>query len=286
MPHALKNIVQLKLPNVVFMNGYPLLVTEYPDLPHRYGGRPSNRTRFCHTQHIDWNYRNFGSNRNSTKGNDRFFRAFIRAVQDGLPVECVVLDRGPDSDVVRDMIEAGGVSHTVTWKPHLTRDELHREMVESDVVVSFFSHGGIGSIAMEAMSMRLPVLHYANRTYFDMMYGGNMPPVVNCRTENEIYEKIKWCCYSGQLRELGERGFEWVQEHVAPENSLTTFLYYYSLLTGDERIEFGPHIGDMEAHVRSVLEGSYDPLAGISKKPTKPLASQDRSGPATPFTSL
>ena len=182
----------------------------------------------------------------------------------GYNIECVMLYRGADRDVAKEMVLRAGIASSMYWKPHLSRDELYREILDSDVVVNMFAHGGAGGISFEAMALGRPVMQYANPTYFDLMYGGSMPPFINCRTEQEIYEKIVWCCETDELNELAEEGVKWVWQHIDPEKALTTFLFYYSLLTGEKRLDFGPHIPDMQAHVEKVLTGAYDPFVSLS----------------------
>lgn len=264
MPHSLQNLMKLKVRNVVFMNGYPLIVHKPSTQKKRTPNKPkTGTTRFFHVSHLDWNYSNFAPGRNSSKGNDKFLIAFIRAVQAGLDVECVVLHRGADKDIAKQMFVRAGVENAVVWKEHLSRNELHEQMLDADVVVNMFAHGGIGSISVEAMSLGIPLMQYVNPVYFDMMYGGVMPPVVNCRTVEEIYEKIAWCCETEDLDRLGEDGRQWVDRHVAPEQSLTTFLFYFCLLTGEKRLDFGPYLKEMDDHVAAVQAGTYDPYAMI-----------------------
>lgn len=248
LPHGLKNIVELKLRNVVFMNGFPYLVPKASvdeiRLPH------AKRIRFFHCSHLDWNLTNFSKTRNSTKGNDKFIRAFIRAHQEGFPIELWILDRGADRAIARDMFIKAGVD--VHWLPNLTREELYKQINLADIVVNMFAHGGAGGISFEALALGRPVMQYANPTYFQLMYGGSMPPFVNCHTEKEIYRKIIWCCETEELSQIAAVGKQWVADFVAPEKALTKFLFYFSVLTGDARINFGDFIEEMKQHVEKV----------------------------------
>lgn len=263
LPHALQNIFSLKLSNVVFMRGFPYM---QPEVTQSTTALPqAQKVRFLHCSHLDWNYTNFSPSRNSTKGNDKFLRAFIRAVKAGLPIHLVILDRGADREVARKMLAAAGVESQVEWLEHLDRQELFAQIQAADIVVNMFGHGGAGSISFEALALGRPVLQYANPTFFNLMYAGNMPPFLNARTEEEIYEKISWACSTDQLTQIAEEGKEWVAKYMSPRSALQQFLFYYSLLTGEKAMDFGPFIEETEAHIQAVLSGAYDPLASLSE---------------------
>ena len=268
-PHTLQNLIKYRIPNIVFMHGFPFLV---PDLdagawqgyePYQ-PPAPDETLRLFHCSNIDWNYSSFSRQRNSTKGNDKFIRAFVRAVQQGLDIHLRILDRGVDRGVAREMFRHAGVESHVTWIGHLGRDELYKEIKKSHVVVNMFAHGGAGGISFESLALGRPLMQYANPTYFQLMYGGAIPPFVDCFTEEEIHERLIWCRETDQLPVLAREGRAWVERHIAPENSMTGFRFYYSLITGDHKIDCGTHIQEMEDFANSVESGSYDPLAGLA----------------------
>ena len=181
----------------------------------------------------------------------------------GYDIKLTALDRGPDRTVARQMFERAGVAERVTWKSGLSREELYAEARAAHVVVNMFAHGGAGGISYECLGLGMPVMQYANPAYFNLMYR-SAPPFLNCRTEQEIFDKIVSCTQTDQLPEISAAGRDWVRKYIAPENALAGFLFYYSLLTGDLRFDPGPHIADMRGHVKSVLSGQYDPFACLT----------------------
>ena len=120
LPHALDNIIRLKVQNVVFMNGFPFLMPDPEEEFHYRPPRPGEPVRLFHCSNFDWNYGDFGAHRNSTKGNDKFIRAFARAVKAGCDIELTTLDRGPDREVAKAMFERAGVNGRVRWMGHLS----------------------------------------------------------------------------------------------------------------------------------------------------------------------
>lgn len=268
LPHALKNAIELRLSNVVFMNGFPYILPtgvvntlKTEELKRK---RVKNTAlHLFHCSNLDWGFTNFNPSRNSTKGNQKFLRAYIQAVQSGLNVELVILDRGPDRKVAKEMLARARVDQTVSWRENMTREELYDEMLKADVVINMFAHGGAGGISFEAMALGTPVMQHADENYFRLLFGGNPPPIINCRTEEQILEKLVWCENTNQLSDIGRQSQEWVSEHVDPDKALTKFLFYYSLLTGDINIDLGTHIMDTETHVANMLAGKYDPFENL-----------------------
>ena len=163
---------------------------------------------------------------------------FAHAVKDGLDACCVILDRGPDKDVAKELIHNLGVEGRFIWKPHLTRDKLLNEFRKADVVVDQFDVGGHGGIAMEAMSMGKPVMIYLQKNCMNLHYA-EQPPVLNCHTEDEIYEQIMKSRDRIHLQNLGKKAKEWVYKYHYWETCLDQFLLYYTLLTGHRVVDYG-----------------------------------------------
>lgn len=264
LPHALKNCVDLKLRNVVFMKGFPFLVPQIEKSDAYCGPKPGEPLRLFHCSNFDWNLTDFGLQRNSIKGNDKFLRAFIRAIKEGLDLRLTVLDRGADRLVAKEMLERGGVLDRVEWRGHLSRDELYEEIRRCHLVANMFAHGGAGGISFESMALGRPVLQYANPTYFNLMYGTTDTPFISCRTEDEILDALRRLSTGAGLAEAAEKGQAWIGQYIDPDKALEKFRFYYTLLTGDERyFDYGPHFADSKRHAEAVAAGNYDPFAGL-----------------------
>lgn len=232
-PHILKNILRYKIRNIAFLR-HPYLLPD-PKQVRLEEGRP---LRFFHPSHLDFKVNDNGRHRNSSKGNDRFLRAFLRALDAGLDAECLMLDRGPDRVFARQMIEASPHAERFTWLPHLKREQFFERMASSDVVVDQFDVGGLGGIAVEAMALGKPVLLYLDKACLPIVYP-ELPPVLNAFTEDEIYEQIKANSNRAELALMGQSAIEWVQRNHSWETCLDPLLFYYALLTGHEAVDYG-----------------------------------------------
>jgi glycosyltransferase involved in cell wall biosynthesis len=237
-PYALKNINSLKVPNVVFMRIPWILLDEVASDKNGNNNNENKPLRFFHASHLDWKVNDPGAHRNSSKGNDRFIKAFARAIKDGLDAYCVILDRGPDRNVAKELIRNLEVEDRFIWKPHLPRDELVDEFRNADVAVDQFDVGGFGGVAIEPMSLGKPVITYINENCSKLLYV-EPPPVLNCHTEDEIYEQIMKCRDRIYLQNMGKQAKEWIYKYHHWENCLDQFLFYYTLLTGHRVLDYG-----------------------------------------------
>ncbi|MGV8124464.1 MAG: glycosyltransferase [Candidatus Xenobiia bacterium LiM19] len=228
-PVAVKNVLRLRVPRVIFYR-IPYYTVESPKSSFPKGPEQDTCV-FLHASNLDWGVKDAAPNRQSTKGNDRFIRAFARAVNEGLKACCVMLDRGPDREEARQLIQSLGVAAHFQWKGHLSRDELMEEYMRADVVVDQFDVGCFGGIAIEAMALGKPVMVAVESSSVSLLFP-EMPPVLNCRTEDEIYREIMRCRDPETVQILAVKGKEWVDRHYNPDTYLSQFLFYYSLLTG------------------------------------------------------
>jgi glycosyltransferase involved in cell wall biosynthesis len=167
---------------------------------------------FFHPSNLDWGVNDSNLNRNSTKGNDRFLKAFIRALGSGLKARCILLDRGPDAKEAKKIINESGYASSFEFLSTLTPHELKNVFIMSDMVVDQFDVGGLGGIACEAMAQAKPVMIYIDKNCWPLVYDEE-PPVINCHTEDEIYNAILEWSDKKKLQDLGEKAEKWVRKY-------------------------------------------------------------------------
>lgn len=261
LPHAIANIIKYKIPNVVFTNGFPFLYqNEFQKNLEIY--KQKKPLTLFHCSHFDWNYTDFKAARNSIKKNDVFIYALIKALRNDINFECVLLERGPDWRIAKEMIKKAGFEkdRRITWKPHLTREELYKEILESDIVVNMFGHGGAGGISFESLALGTPVMQRAHRSYFNLMYK-NTAPFIKAESVDEIYKHIQYFSRNREkLIEISLEGRHWADIFINPENALDTFLFYYSYFTEDMKLDTGGVIERYQKHSQSVLHKQYNPF--------------------------
>lgn len=167
---------------------------------------------FLHASNIDFGVRDDKFGRNSTKGNDKFFKAFIRLLKQGFEAKCIVLDRGPDREIVKELISKEKVEQQFTWTDPTDSAGLQKLLSASDIVVDQFDVGGFGMIAIEAMAQGKPVMIHIDKNCWPLVYDDE-PPVINCHTEDEIFHAIMKWSDREKLQDLGDRAEKWVRKH-------------------------------------------------------------------------
>lgn len=231
-PNIVKNLMKYRINNLVFI---PFPHRKKADEEPYLKSESSNEIIVFHPSNLDWGFNDNKSGRNSTKGNDRFIRAFIRAVQSGLNAKCMILDRGPDRDQAKIIIRDLEADDYFIWKANMSQDEFLNELRNADIVVDQFDVGGFGGIALEAMSMGKPVITYIQENCAKVIYQDEVT-VLNAHTEEEIFQRVMSCHDINYLNEIGEKSKEWVEKNI---RWIDQFTLYYSILTGDLKKDYG-----------------------------------------------
>lgn len=237
VPGALRAAAILRLRNAYAAPGLFIVpdVAGY-DLPQ--WRRSPDELVVLHPSHLDWGATDAGPSRVSTKGNDRFLRgAALAAHRSSRPFRLVLVDRGPDRELARQLVGDLELSSMVTWTPALSRAQLFGAMLAADLVVDQFDVGALGGIAFEAMSLGRPVLTYlqpqCNSLYFDAE-----TPVLNARTEEEIAEQLLLAADPDWLKARAEAVRNWVASRTN-QRFVPRYVLPMLLATGKTPLDFG-----------------------------------------------
>lgn len=193
---------------------------------------------FLHPSNLDWGITDNKSGRNSIKNNIVFIEAFIRASkylsQQNIALKCLILDRGPDKDIARQIIHSKEAAHFFEWLPSTTSVGLAQYIAIADIVVDQFHIGIMGMISMESMAQAKPVMIYVDKDYWPLVYDEE-PPVINCHSEEEIYHAILHWADQKKLQGLGEQAEKWVRQyHDVHRADFSEFILRVCLAAGLE----------------------------------------------------
>lgn len=224
-PWALRNAVRVGLRNAI--------VLPFPYRPIDIEPAPlvdRQELVLLHAAHIDWGETDDAPGRTSTKGTDRFLRAFVRFVKDTpRPVRLVLVDRGADRGQAKALLDASGVADRVQWREPMTHSQLYQAVQDADVVVDQFDVGGLGAIAWESMALGRPVLAYIHPAY-DALTFGEPTPVFNACTESEIEAALHEIADPCVRARRSEEVRTWMKSRR--HGNIDRYLYYTALATG------------------------------------------------------
>jgi len=202
-PDQLKIIAKLRLKKTRFSPN-PIDMDKYsPRKEETLRGRYPCEVLIFHPTALEWRL----------KGNDLLLRAYARLVREVKDVLLLLSGRGVDLERTKILLNKLGVEQYVEFLPLLDQQELIKYYNASDIVLDQFIIGSIGSIALEAMSCAKPVFAYISNEHFRLLYP-ELPPIVNVRTEDQIYKKLyELTTDEVERRKIGETSRNWVQNY-------------------------------------------------------------------------
>jgi len=164
------------------------------------------------------------------KGNDQMLRAFVKLRRAGLKVGIVCCAWGRNVLQSQTLMATAGVSSAVRWCPPLSSIAFERYMAACDVVADQFVLGAFGGVVFRALGMGRPVCTYLRTDDLSEMFG-RAPPVLNCRTDDEIYVCLSELFRSSvKLRCLEAAGVEWMRQYHSGKETLRIQLEVYQSL--------------------------------------------------------
>lgn len=231
-PMHIEVAIKHKIRNVYLMN-LPYMLPEF-----RQSDAKAECLYFFLPSHLDFGITDNDKHRKTHKGNDKFIKAFMRALKSGLNAKCIILDRGADKEIAKELIDKSDFRESFIWKPNLSRNEYLKVLREVDVIVDQFDVGALGMIALEGMSQEKVIITYCNEYALKVQYNDILPPVLNCKTEDEIYEQIIKCSNRDYLKTIGEKARGWVVRNHHWANAMDGFMFHYQRLTGHLIIDY------------------------------------------------
>ena len=105
--------------------------------------------------------------------------------------------------------------------------KFERTAKACDVVVDQFKLGAFGGVMFKAMSIGLPICTYLDESEMVKRFG-EAPPVINCRTEDEIVDKIENLIADQKaLDKLSAAGRAWIKRHHSSADTVIAQLSCY-----------------------------------------------------------
>lgn len=193
----------------------------------RYRPIPTERkgdilTFFHPTRHV-WN----------VKGNDRLLCAFAKFLGRGYKARLLMVDWGTleDAERSRSLVMSLGIENSVEWLSPCSKPRLIQLYNRSDAVFDQFLLGSYGTTAPEAMGCGKPVAMYLEQ-YWNKRCYGEVAPVMNVRTTDEIFDAMVKLTDPNLRRKLGEDSRNYVVQHHSPETVAKQYIRLYEEILG------------------------------------------------------
>ena len=163
------------------------------------------------------------------KGNDKFLRAFVRLCNEGCNVFLYLIEWGKDAEKAKKMLSEPKIKNRVKIIPGpVTRKEIAHYMSLSDILAEQFNTGSYTRIGIESFSFGLPVLISLDEK-IHRETDRTVPEIINAKTEDEIYEKIKYFIDNKQeLKQMGENTKNWAEQHFDIQKNVDHYIEIYN----------------------------------------------------------
>lgn len=151
------------------------------------------------------------------KKNDEFLRAFATLRSDGMKVGLVCCSWGSNVEQTKAMLDQLGCSKSVRWVAPMAITPFERMCKATDIVVDQFKLGAFGGVVFKAMAVGTPILTYLDEQRLSNQYP-ECPPVLNCRTTDEILAKVRVLISSPEgVARMGNASRAWMKKFHAKE---------------------------------------------------------------------
>lgn len=170
---------------------FPFMIDEEKFAP-RIAARPrqTEQLELFMMSSLDFGVTDARAGRNSFKANDKVFHAMAGFISGGGRARLIVLDRGPDREIAKQLVSNLGLQDYVIFRPPAPESERIQQMAEADIVLDQFHIGAFGLGALEAMSMGLPLITYVVPEAFALCYGNSDLPFENAREPEDICKAL------------------------------------------------------------------------------------------------
>ena len=146
------------------------------------------------------------------KANDIFIRAFAMLRKEGQRVGLVCCSWGANVQETCNLLDELDCSRHVEWVAPMAIMSFERMCRACDIVVDQFKLGAFGGVLFKALAVGAPVLTYLDEERLLSQYA-ECPPVVNCRTTDDILIAMKVLIPSKErLAALGKASRSWMKK--------------------------------------------------------------------------
>lgn len=174
------------------------------------------------------------------KANDRFFRALARLRTQVLRVGVICCEWGRNVAESRLLLRELGLEDSVKWVAPMGVVRYERHVQACDIVVDQFLLGAFGGVTFRGLAAGRPVLTWLREEEVAASFG-SCPPILNCRTEDEIASVLREALVRpDELKRIGRDARRWVEQRHSGYATAHTQLREYARIIESRFPEVAP----------------------------------------------
>lgn len=163
------------------------------------------------------------------KGNDKLIRGFAKYLaKRRRNARLILTNWGLPEDLVRSrqLIRKLGIADAIEWVNPLSKPRLIQIYQNADATFDQYVIGGYGTAGPEAMACGSPLVTYF-RPYWNLKCYGELAPVLNAFTDDEIAQRMMELEDEETRLRHGKAGREYVLKHHAPQVLAKRYVEFY-----------------------------------------------------------
>ena len=162
------------------------------------------------------------------KGNEKFLRAFVRLCKEDKNIHLYYIGWGRDAGRAQGLLSEPKAARRTTMIPGpISREEMAGYMSSSDILADQFNTGSFTRMGIEAFHFGIPILVNLDHPLYQRTHG-DMPSVLQCATENDIYRKISWSLENrDRLESIASDSQKWVMRHFDIQKNIDRHVELY-----------------------------------------------------------
>ena len=150
----------------------------------------------------------------AVKGNTGLFDELAKLAVRLPRVRFVFLAWGADVAAFAQRIKGAGLQKNFIMLPPVGKERLIDYYRSCDCVLDQLIYGYYGATGLEALAVGKPVVMHIRTEQYHPLYGGDVAPVVNCRTAPEVAEAVEALANNEVLRlDVGAESRAWLARH-------------------------------------------------------------------------
>ena len=218
-PHTLGHCRRLGFQNAVYLP-YPMDSNRYCPgdglARHQWEAAYGPGVYILATSRIDGGIKGYGQ---------EFLNALLSVVRERPEAKFVFLGWGNDLEVFRQLVAAERLQQRIIISPPVGKKRLIDFYRSCDVVLDQFVYGYYGTTALEAMSIGKPVVMKMRAEQYEPLYAGDIAPVENAHTPEEMQIALLALIDSPDYRlKKGRAVREWLVRNHGEEKTVPLML--------------------------------------------------------------